>query len=482
MGRSSRRIVPWAALAGLATLLVLAPWFGAAAHDIPSDVTVQLFVKPAGPSLELLVRVPMSAMRDIDFPRRGPGYLDIAEADRSLRDAVTLWITSDIELYENDVRLAAPRLRSVRVSLPSDRSFTSYEGALAHVTGPPLPASADLYWNQGMLDALLEYPIQSDRSRFSIHPALDRLGLRVVTVVRFLPPSGGVRAFELTQDPGLVRLDPQWHQTALRFVEMGFLHILSGTDHLLFLLCLVIPLRRIRPLVAVVTSFTIAHSITLLASAYNMAPDALWFPPLIETLIAMSIVYMALENIVVGARVERRWMISFGFGLVHGFGFSFALRQALQFAGSHLLTSLLSFNLGVELGQLAVLLVVVPALNLLFRFVVTERMGTIILSALVAHTGWHWMIDRAERLRQFPWPAPNAALLLTVMRALMWIVIFAGLLWLGSRMVKQRPRRHLRPGAAPPEGVAREARAQTTEANGPIHEAELETTGQIPSR
>ena len=73
VGRSSRRIVPWAALAGLATLLVLAPWFGAAAHDIPSDVTVQLFVKPAGPSLELLVRVPMSAMRDIDFPRRGPG-------------------------------------------------------------------------------------------------------------------------------------------------------------------------------------------------------------------------------------------------------------------------------------------------------------------------------------------------------------------------------------------------------------------------
>ena len=81
-------------------------------------------------------------------------------------------------------------------------------------------------------------------------------------------------------------------------MKLGFCHILDGTDHLLFLFCLVIPFRRFRSLVAVVTAFTVAHSITLIASAYNLAPDALWFPPLIETLIATSIVYMALENIV----------------------------------------------------------------------------------------------------------------------------------------------------------------------------------------
>ena len=75
------------------------------------------------------------------------------------------------------------------------------------------------------------------------------------------------------------------------------------------------------------TAFTVAHSITLIASAYDLAPDALWFPPLIETLIAMSIVYMALENIVGARASQRRWMITFAFGLVHGFGFSFALRR-----------------------------------------------------------------------------------------------------------------------------------------------------------
>ena len=93
--------------------------------------------------------------------------------------------------------------------------------------------------------------------------------------------------------------------------------------------------------------------------------------------------------------------MAFGFGLVHGFGFSFALRENLQFAGTHLLTSLLSFNVGVELGQLLVLGALIPILGLLFRYVVRERMGTIILSALVAHTGWHWMLERGEILRKF---------------------------------------------------------------------------------
>jgi hypothetical protein len=220
-------------------------------------------------------------------------------------------------------------------------------------------------------------------------------------------------------------------------VRSGFDHILGGIDHLLFLLCLVIPLRRIRTLVAVVTSFTAAHSVTLIASAYDYAPGALWFPPLVETLIATSIVYMALENIV-GANVTRRWIITFAFGLVHGFGFSFALRDSLQFAGSHLLTALLSFNIGVELGQLLVLAAVVPALNGLFRFVVAERMGTIILSALVAHTAWHWLTERGAQLLQFPWPAFDATLLLGAVRWAMVLVTLAALVWLARMFRRQR--------------------------------------------
>jgi hypothetical protein len=197
-----------------------------------------------------------------------------------------------------------------------------------------------------------------------------------------------------------------------------------------------------------VTAFTVAHSMTLIASAFDFAPRALWFPPLIETLIALSIVYMALENIVAPPR-RRRWLIAFGFGLVHGFGFSFALRETLQFAGSHLLTSLLSFNVGVELGQLLVLTVLVPALNLAFRLV-PERTGTIVLSALVAHTGWHWTLERWERLRQFRWEwrALNTALLASALRWVMLAVVAASVVWIVFGLLLRPERRRLENEAA----------------------------------
>jgi hypothetical protein len=403
-----------------------------AAHDIPSDATVQMFLKPAGNHLNILVRVPLKTMRDVEFPERGQGYLDFDRVDTTLREAASLWISDFIDVYEGDALLAKPRVVETRLSLESDPSFASYDLALAHVTGPKLSNNMAVFWDQLMLDVLFEYPIQSEESRFSIHPGLDRLANRVVIGLRFLPPGGAVRAFEFLGDPGLIHLDPRWFQAAGQFVKLGFLHILDGTDHLLFLFCLVIPFRRFRGLIPVVTAFTVAHSITLIASAYNLAPDALWFPPLIETLIAISIVYMALENIVGGATVQRRWMITFGFGLVHGFGFSFALRQTMQFAGSHLLASLLSFNVGVELGQLLVLVLMIPALELLFRYVVAERMGTIILSAIVAHTAWHWMIERYRVLIQYQirWPAMEAAPLAKALRLLMLIVIAGGVIWL----------------------------------------------------
>jgi hypothetical protein len=436
-------------LSAIVTAALLVAAGAAQAHDIPNDITIQAFLKPEGQRLRLLVRVPLESLRDMPVPTHQDGSLDVGRLQPFLADNAMLWIAQSVDLFENGVALPTARIVDARASLAADRSFTSYDAALAHVSGPALPPDTRLYWTSGLVDALFEYPIASDHADFSIRPKLARLGVRTLTVLRFVTPEGAVRPFEYSGDPGLVRLDPRWYQAAGRFVALGFRHILDGTDHLLFLFCLVIPFRRLRALVPVVTAFTVAHSITLIASAYNLAPDALWFPPLIETLIAMSIVYMALENIV-AARLERRWLITFGFGLVHGFGFSFVLRQTMQFAGTHLLTSLLSFNLGVELGQLLVLVLMIPALELLFRFVVAERMGTIILSALVAHTAWHWMIDRWEKLRlySFEWPQINVLFLLGLTRWLLIGVGIAAILWLASGALRRAPDQ-------PTEGEAR---------------------------
>jgi hypothetical protein len=197
--------------------------------------------------------------------------------------------------------------------------------------------------------------------------------------------------------------------------------------------------------VPIVTAFTLAHSFTLIGSAYNLGPSGAWFPPFVEAAIAASIVYMALENIV-GVNLRRRWMVTGLFGLIHGFGFSYGLKQNLQFAGNHLLVSLFSFNVGIEIGQLAVLAVTLPLLALLFRHALAGRVGVIIASALVAHTGWHWMIERGEVLLKFPLPKLDGAAVATLARWAAGILLAAlafhlGAKWVGavfSRMLARR--------------------------------------------
>jgi hypothetical protein len=389
-------------------------------------------------------------MRDYNWVVREPGYLVISEATAMGRDAAVQWIGNFVEMYEGGASLGFPEVVASRIAIPGDRAFQSYESALAGVLSPPLAEDIDLPLQQAMFDVLLEWSIASEASDFSIVAGWSQLGLRTVTVIRFLPAGGSERAFEYRGNPGLVRLDPRWHQAALRFVILGFQHILDGIDHLLFLFCLIVPFRSFWALVPIVTSFTIAHSITLIASAFGLAPSALWFPPLIETLIALSIVFMAFENII-GAKLERRWMIAFGFGLVHGFGFSFALRESLQFAGAHLLTSLLSFNVGVELGQLLVLAITVPALDLLFRKRwLPEVMGTIALSAFLAHTGWHWMLERGAALLQYRFavPAWNLQLAATLLRWVMLALIIVGAVWILRGVFGALARRHPGPAGA----------------------------------
>ena len=180
-------------------------------------------------------------MRDVIFPTREPGFLELTAAERAVRIAAELWIANGVRVWEEGQPLARPVMTAVQVSLPSDRSFDTWEQALAHVTGAPLPADTQLLWTQAQLDVLLEFPVKSDASRFAIETDFARLGVRTRSVVRFLPPGGAVRVFEYMGDAGVLDLDPRWFQAARRFVVSGVEHILGGVDHLLFLLCLVVP-------------------------------------------------------------------------------------------------------------------------------------------------------------------------------------------------------------------------------------------------
>ena len=392
------------------------------AHDVPDDVVVQAFLHPSGARLSLVVRVPLTAMRDVDVPARPGGFVDLTRVEPALRHAATIWLVQGIEVLQDGRALPQGRLEGVRLSLPSDRAFENFEAARARIDSPPLDPATQVMWEQGALDARIEYPLDHPGGRLSWRADVRRLGQRVTTVLRLVTADGTVRAFEWHGDPGVVQLDPRWHQAALSFLREGIAHVFTGPDHLLFLLCIAIPLRRVRTLILVVTSFTLAHATTLVASAYGLAPSGGWFPPLVETLIAASIVWMALENIfdsVAGRDIEaaggravaRRWAATTAFGLVHGFGFSFALREQLQFAGSHLLTSLLAFNVGVEIAQVVVIVSAATAVTLAFRRLSSPRVAAIVVSAIAAHTGWDWLLERGAVWWQYPWPVPSPAAL-----------------------------------------------------------------------
>ncbi len=377
----------------------------ALAHEFTMASLMNAFVKLEPGQAHLVIRVPIHVLGPTSFPATGR-ELDLARAGPAIERALAR-LGKEIEIRENG-RPLVPATAIGRLTLPSDRSFESYEEAVAHVARPADPGTA-IYIDQGYLDAHLTYPIASPASQFTVRTTV-ALWLKdyLKLAIRYLPLGQDSRAMVITSRSGTVALNPSWQQAALGFIMLGIAHILSGIDHLLFLLCLFIPLRGLRQVLPIITAFTAAHSVTLLGSAYGLAPAGAWFPPFVETVIAASIVYMALENIV-GPDLGRRWLVTGLFGLVHGFGFSYGLKENLQFAGRHLLVSLFSFNVGIEIGQLLVLAVVLPALALLLRHVLVGRIGMIVLSALAAHTGWHWMMERADVLWKVEWPALDAA-------------------------------------------------------------------------
>ncbi len=176
-----------------------------------------------------------------------------------------------------------------------------------------------------------------------------------------------------------------------QFVVLGIKHILTGYDHLLFLFALLLAGGSLIEVSKIVTSFTVAHSITLALATVNLVqiPSSV-----VEPMIAASIVYVGIEN-VLRANLRRRWLLTFGFGLIHGFGFSSVLRQlGIGSNGTGILIPLFSFNLGVELGQCAIVLLVLPLIWRLRKqpaFVIRYVPSC---SLLVTLAGAFWFLQR----------------------------------------------------------------------------------------
>ncbi len=178
-------------------------------------------------------------------------------------------------------------------------------------------------------------------------------------------------------------------QTFRSFLVLGVEHIAGGYDHLLFLLALLIVGSGVRAAAGIITSFTVAHSVTLALAAFGWVRLP---AEVVEPLIAASIVYVGVENLWRG-HGRHRWLLTFGFGLIHGLGFASVLEELLT-AGDQILLPLLSFNLGVELGQLAIAALVLPLVwTWQRRSTFTARYAQA-CSLCIALAGAYWLVDR----------------------------------------------------------------------------------------
>lgn len=337
----------------------------------------------------LLAAVPAAAHPlSVSYSRFDLGRDGVAATLRLPLDDVDLLLRLDQDL---DDRVSAEEISAAR---PSITAYVLPRVALS-AGGHPVPLEVlDLaIWRDGM-----DFPYLEVRMRAEPRPP-GPLDIRVSVLAdlyadhRNLAEAviGSDRRQFVFQHGNAWRVEsdsPGRWRAAREFVRLGLEHIFTGYDHILFLIGLLIVSRGLRSLALIVTSFTVAHSITL-----ALATLGLLDPPgrAVEAAIALSIVYVGVENLVV-KEVRHRWMITFLFGLVHGLGFAGVLR-AMALPRASLAVSLVAFNVGVEVGQLVIVALLWPLLRRLQKTRHQERVVRFASVVIVAF-GLFWLVQR----------------------------------------------------------------------------------------
>ncbi len=375
--------------------------------DLPPEVVLQAFAKAENGRLRLLVRMPLDLLVGFGLPKRGPGYLDLARIDDRLTQAAAA-AGRQIELRE-DGTLLVPTIRQARISLLSDRSFGSYASAAAHLRGQRLPESTELFWNQGFFDTELEYAIRSSTPALSIRlDVAPELGRRLKLQLEFLPANEPARRLSLIGGGGWIALAPRWHEAAWLFANQGFAGAFSF-ERFAFLLCLIAPFRQFRGVLALVLVFTGLQAFTLTATSLLDIRGIRWLTSLFDTGLAAAVLLLAIGNLALPS-VRARWFVSAVVGALGGFGLGRLLDDAWQFAGTHPVASAVSFNIGVAAGEVVSFALAFALMRLIFARLLPASLAVLVVSAVLGHLGWHWMIDRFHPLGHELEHAPASAL------------------------------------------------------------------------
>lgn len=313
------------------------------------------------------------------------GYATVSVAGQSVRYALSL--------PAEGLGDAARDLRELAAAVARHVAIEADGAACSGVPAETRPPSA----GRTSIEIVVLYACAAPIRNLTIRDGIDAvLGADHHTIADIQWPGGarqvifekGQREASITTT-GNVSPGGQARDTFLFYLGLGVEHIIGGIDHLLFLLALLALATSLWQTVKIVTAFTVAHSITLSLAALGLVevPSSI-----VEPLIAVSIVWVAVENLVAPAGAGRRWLIAAVFGLVHGLGFASALSE-LDLSRDALVKALIGFNIGVELGQLVFVAIVLPPLVWVSRPGRLARLPQI-LSTVVALVGAVWLIER----------------------------------------------------------------------------------------
>ncbi|TMH00142.1 MAG: hypothetical protein E6H71_00930 [Betaproteobacteria bacterium] len=384
--------------------------------DLPSEIVLQGFLKPDGGRVRLLVRVPLGLLERFGLPKRGPGYLDLARIDERLNEAAQA-IGRQIAISDNGAPLI-PMVRATRISVLSDRSFGSYDTARGSLEGPHLPVDTDLFWNQGFFDAELEYPLHSADAHLSIRadvaPELER---RVKLRLTFLPANAPPRTYEIAGVDESIPVDPTAFEAAWLLFKGGFFDSFA-LDRLAFLVCLIAPFRNLRSLLAVVVIMAGLQALTLTATGARWFVETPWLGPLADTSLAAAVLLLAIGNLSAPS-LRRRWFVAALIAALSGFGTGLLFVDRWQFAGAHAVVAAVSYNAGIVVGAVVILIASLIALRVLFAWVLGAPLGVIVLSALLGLVAWQWLFDGAHRLQHATDAGVSSASIIAVARWLL---------------------------------------------------------------
>ncbi len=275
------------------------------------------------------------------------------------------------------------RVEAVRVHpVIAQPRFTTLDEVRDAMAGPvPAEDGKELFVGEAVIDVRIFYPIDGlvTDYRFSatLAPAIEGAGALANLLIdhRDGAPrhyrATGTLAEPIAVSGGGVGDSRSWLAAAAGFVWQGVVHIWLGADHMLFVLCLTIGAFGLGNLLWRITGFTLGHTVTLIAGFLGYGPTGAWFIPTIEAAIAVSIIYAGVIALT-RRPVAATFAVTAVIGLLHGFGFSFVLRDILQIDTPHLWSSLIAFNVGVEVGQVALILLVWPVMT------VVEGISTVV--------------------------------------------------------------------------------------------------------